>query len=164
MRGKILLVGLLILGIAVGGGGAIFLYPSVIGQGSEATATAEPTKQAPGSGPIYQLKERVLNLADRETRRYLKLGLAIEFQTPAEWTGASGEALVEKTNEFKVEMDRRAPLLNDAITSLVTAKTSDELGDLAGKDALKEELRARFSELLEEPAVVEIYFTEFLMQ
>lgn len=164
MRKLLVILGVAVVALGAGAAVGVFLAPSVLGGGEQAVAVKTQPEQVQGTGPIYSLKERVLNLSDKGVRRYVKLGVALEFRTPEEWRELKDEYRAKKIQHFQQEMDRRAPLLNDAVTTIVSVKSSDQLADAPGKELLRDELLARFKALLGEPEVVHVYFTEFLMQ
>lgn len=161
-RKKVIVFAALAGALAIGAAVYFVALPALQGtaQGADA-AGHEDGPQAPGSGPMYHLKERVLNLADRGARRYVKIGLALEFERPADWQDQGGS---HGQSSFASEIEQRAPLLNDALTTIVTAKTTEQLASPQGKESLKEELRTQFNAILGEPRVLYVYFNEFLIQ
>lgn len=169
MKGKRLIVILLLVILALGGGAAgfYFIYPTLMQPAAAAQTPPEPKfvrEQAPGTGPMYALEERVYNLADRGTRRYLKLGVTLEFQAPSGWEAMKAEEREAWSAELNKSVEQALPVLKDKLMALVTTTTSEELADMAGKEALKDELRNQINALIVEPKVVYVYFTEFLMQ
>lgn len=145
--------------------GILFVYPSLT-KASEPTAVqaAEGGEANLNGGPIYRLKERVLNLADKNARRYVKLGVAVELAVPEGWQRLAPEERRKRAGELESEVDARAAVLNDALTTIVTAKTAEDLANAAGKEVLREELRMRFNALLGRPEIVKVYLTDFLVQ
>ncbi len=145
--------------------GVVFVYPSLSKAGEPpAVQAAEGDDAGPVGGPIYKLKERVLNLADKNARRYVKIGVAVELGVPEGWQRLAPEERRKRAAELESEVDARAAILNDALTTIVTAKTAEDLADAAGKEALREELRARFNALLGKPEIVKVYLTDLLVQ
>ena len=166
MRGKkLIIIGALVALLVAGGAGAYFVYPMLSGAGQPSVAqAAEPRAQAPGTGPTYSLKERVLNLADKGSRHYLKLGVTLEFKAPQEWEGVAAAELSKQEAEWLTEIEKRSALISDVVTTLVSSQTTEQLTDPAGKDTLKEELRTRVNAVLGSPEVLFVYFTDFLIQ
>ena len=70
----------------------------------------------------------------------------------------------ELLHEFELEIGTGRQLIEDAVTTLVSAKTAEELATTAGKDALKEEIRRAVEHLIEEPRVTRVLFLNFIMQ
>ncbi len=171
LKGK-LMIPLIALVVIVGAvGGISFLQPglvpfSVTFGNVQAAPAPEPApqKHQAGSGMVYTMKERVLNLKGGEGLRYVKLAVAIEFATEEDVSHLKGEEYKKKQEEFNLLINPRVPLLNDAITTIITTKNADELATAEGKERLRAELKERFSAFIEEPKVVQVYFTEFVMQ
>lgn len=70
----------------------------------------------------------------------------------------------ELLHEFELEIGTGRQLIEDAVTTLVSAKTAEELATTAGKEALKEEIRRAVEHLIEEPRVTRVLFLNFIMQ
>ena len=169
LKGKMMipLIAIVVLGAAFGG--IYFLQPQLLPfaaqTSAEAAAIPTPAPKGRGSGPIYSLKERVLNLKSTESGfRYVKLGIAIEFVSQEDYSKLSGEEYKKKTEAFAGEIAPKAPMLNDVVTSVVTTKVPSDLATAEGKERLREELKERFEAVVGEPKVANVYFTEFVMQ
>lgn len=132
------------------------------GATSPGTAATAAAHQNPG--PTYQLKDRILNL-NGTPRHYLKLGLALEFKakSPAFYKLA-GEARAKADEEFALELAPKAPAIEDAITTLVGAKSQAQISTPAGQAELKRELLERIAQVVGEPELVNVYFTQFVTQ
>jgi len=99
-------------------------------------------------GHLYKTEPFVVNLADSDVSRYLKIRIDIE----------SFEA---KPNE---EFQKRLPQLRDAILTILSNKTYREIYDSEGKRKLKEEVIQKVNQLTAPLRVKTIYFTEFVVQ
>lgn len=166
LKGRLLFM---ILGMVIaiaGVAGVCFLQPQLLPFGQAQASGPEPTPENRqiGSGPIYNMKERVLNLKAGDSMRYLKVAIAIEFDSHEDLSHLKGEEYKKKQEEFSLSIAPKVPLLNDAITTIITTKDAHELSTLEGKERLREELKERFNTLLTEPKAVRVYFTEFVMQ
>jgi len=132
-----------------------------------ATPTAEPAKGAPEGaiGIVYSLPERVVNLADAGGYRYLKIGVSIEF-APADpkYYELKGEAKTKADEEFTKELQPREPVMEDLLTTVLSAKTSQQVATPEGKEALRQELEEKLAKATGEPEVRNVYFTEFIIQ
>jgi flagellar FliL protein len=109
-----------------------------------------PGKESRGTlpGHIYRMDPFIVNLNDEQAMRYLKI--KIEFESDE-----------EKAND---EYGRRLPQLRDAILTILSAKNHQEIMSSEGKKILKEELKQRLNNLLQDFRVQKIYFTEFVIQ
>ena len=88
----------------------------------------------------------VVNLADQNARRYLKLVIAVEM---------AGQPELLEANKAKVR---------DALLMLLSSKTSEELSTLEGKILLRKEIVDRLNQALGQATVARVYFTDFVIQ
>ncbi len=160
-----------IAGVAVGLGIAVIAGAAyMVGLSSGAKNAAESVapigaQEVTPPGPMYVWKERVVNLADQGARRYLKVGMSIEFSTHAEeFRKASPEERAQKLAEFEKSIAPNAPVIDDAIISLLSGRTSAEVGTPEGKVRLKNDIKETLNRLLGGDQVTNIYFTQFVTQ
>lgn len=115
-------------------------------------------------GPHVLLSDRVFTLISPiETPRYVKLQVVLVFETDDEsWFELAGEALEERLEEFHEEMPLL--LLEDAVTSTVSAKSVADISTPAGKEQLRAEILAAIKELLPEEHIYRVLFTNFITQ
>ncbi len=67
-------------------------------------------------------------------------------------------------DEFTAHIGNGAQLMEDAVTTIVTAKTPDEISTPAGKEALKAEIQAAVQKLLPDEHVKRVLFVDFITQ
>lgn len=70
----------------------------------------------------------------------------------------------ELLHEFELEIGTGRQLIEDAVTTIVSSKSAEELATTAGKEVLKEEIREAVEHLIEEPHVTRVLFLNFIMQ
>ncbi len=99
-------------------------------------------------GHIYKTEGFLVNLADVDRPKYLKLKINIE----------SNES---KPNE---EYEKRMPQLRDAVLTIISNKRQKDIFDSEGKQKLREEMITQLNQLLQGFKVQTIYFTEFMIQ
>lgn len=102
----------------------------------------------------WKLDEFLVNLADRNENRYLKVSLVLEVagEPPKEGEGEGGGG----GESIKAR---------DAVITVLTRKTYNSLISETGKATLKAELKKAINEAMEGSIKVEnIYFTSFAMQ
>ncbi len=155
---------ILVLGLPVGfalAGALVYMQ-----MGSAAAAPPPVPDPSPGqSGPMMPLEERVINLASGGSYRYLKLGVTIELRPEAaDFYAAKGEGRAGLEAEILKGYEASTPLLLDKLGQAVAAKTSDVLSTPEGRASLKTELLAGFREVMGEETVMNVYFTDFVMQ
>lgn len=163
----ILLVLLLLLGVIAGASWWLFLRSDATlkhlleGGGNHGTSQEqsdnankkEGGKRSSSTDPKPLLKPVSLpsitvNLADPSGNKYLRIGMDVEL--------SSEEAITNLLTQ--------SARVRDAIILLLSSKTSDELVSAEGKVLLKNEVASRLNQILGEPRVVRIYFTDFVIQ
>jgi flagellar FliL protein len=144
------IIGGAVLLMAVGGGGAYFLD----GGGGDAEAAkkeaASGTEGDHGAeeASIVTLDTFVVNLADDNSQRYLKVQMKVEFfgkETPPRFTS-------------------RRPQIRDLLLTLLSSKQVADVRTVEGKQQLRDEIIARISRVIEDDAVKAVYFAEFIVQ
>jgi flagellar FliL protein len=97
---------------------------------------------------VYSLGEQVINLADTDMMRYVKITVAIGFS--------------EKVPEEKLK--ECEPQLRDAVISVLTRKRFKELRGKGGLTRLKKEIRSASEDRAPEGSIADVYFEQFAMQ
>jgi len=144
-KSKLKLIILVVLIVALGGGG-FFGYKKFFGKKSE--EVAEEQKPTIPQTVTYQLDTFLVNLADPGGKRYLKLTMELELD--------NSKVIDEITKEnFKIR---------DTILLILSSKEFDDISTVGGKLALKKEIMAKLNGMLHTGKVLNIYFTEFLVQ
>jgi len=122
-KSLIILIGGLFFLILVAIGSIFFFAPSLLPAGinpfKEDGSTQEKKPEPATQGHIYSLDSIIVNLADTESPRYLKIKIDIESEEST-------------ANE---EYAKRLPQLKDAILTILTGKTYPEISeskDLSG--------------------------------
>ncbi len=101
-------------------------------------------------GPI------IVNLADAGGDRYLKLKLVL--------LEAKKKAQESQKEETKTGISLEDAIIKNAIIVTTSAKTSDDLLSVSGKEELKSELISAINRALHKNLVRKIFFTEFIIQ
>lgn len=99
-------------------------------------------------GVVYQMSSFIVNLLDKEGRRYLKATIELEVES----------------DYIKQQLTRRTPQLRDAVLMLLTSKSFEDISRPDGKIRLKNELILRINQILPDSGVRAVYFTEFVVQ
>jgi len=140
----------------------------------------EDGDEARQEGILLDLGEFILNLADTTHRRYLKVGLAMELSKteeeilaaanaasakPSGGHGHGAEAAPDPTALIIAEMERYKPAIRDAVISVLSNKTSDELSTPTGKEIAKEEILEMVNNIFEgQREVMRVSFGQFIIQ
>jgi flagellar FliL protein len=101
-----------------------------------------------GGGMIYPLKTTVVNLATDSAHRFAKVSITLE---------ADSEEAVAQLKEVDHQ------IYDCLIDTLGNVRAQDISSD-AGKDMLKESLRAKMNKFVTEGKIVNVYMTELLVQ
>ena len=126
-------------------------------------ATPEPPK--PVVTVMFPTKERVVNLSDPGTMRYLKVQATLEFVDTARRDPPKGDEVQAQQEAFAKEMQAYTAVLEDRLTTVLSAKTSADLQAAGGKERLKQEVADQINKALHErEKVVNVYFQTFIIQ
>lgn len=98
---------------------------------------------------VIELQPFIVNLADKGESRYLRLTISI--------------GIGEGKGEEKPDPLFTARIRN-ALMSVMTAKTSEEVLSVDGKNELRKELLEAAKSVSKEPKVYAIYITDFIVQ
>jgi flagellar FliL protein len=148
---------IVILGLIFSGGAGIaaviFFAPWAVpdsldfwGKKDSVKGQRETAKKS--QGHIYNMEPFIVNLADSNQSRYLKIRISLESKEI-------------KVNE---EYEKRLPQLRDMILTLLSNKSYKDISDSEGKNRLREEITSRLNQLLSSFQVKAVYFTEFMIQ
>ena len=99
-------------------------------------------------GQIFSLESFVVNLSDPGGKRYLKTKIELEY-----------------TNEsLREQLKARMPQIKDSILLILSGKSLEDVQDVDGKIALRNELIIKINQLLYKGKIRNLYFTEFVIQ
>jgi flagellar FliL protein len=123
--------------------GAIYFLSN---SGEAKKAATPPT--SPLIGTMWQIDPFIVNLADNQGERYLKVVMQLEVSDPM----------------VSAQLEQLKPKLRDNVMDLLTAKSYAELMDSGGKQRLRDEIVLRLNSFLTKGGIVKVYFTEFVIQ
>jgi flagellar FliL protein len=101
-----------------------------------------------GSLLTFALDPFILNLADIESNRYLKISITLEFDAP-------------RTTQ---DAEQRIPQIRDAMILLMSSLTYGDIHSVAGKLTLQSEIQNRISKVVEPGSVKRVFFTDLVVQ
>ena len=126
----------------------IFVYLHQSGMWDKLFASSLQEAKATSSF-IYIFEQNFLvNLSDKDILRYLKMTLGVEIPDQR-----VAEEIKNKTVEIR-----------DAIITLVSAQTSEDLSTTEGKEKLKLLIADSINSFLTSGKVTKVYFVDFVMQ
>lgn len=141
---KILILAVIGLLLTAGGLVAYIVLVDEPPAGKEAQAGQGHLK----TGVHMPLDPFLVNLADRESRRYLKLKVELEVDS---------EGTVK-------ELEKSIPRIRDSLILLLSSKTYLDLSSFEGKQQLKQEIKKKVTELPGGKKIMDVFFTEFVAQ
>jgi flagellar basal body-associated protein FliL len=148
------------LGLAVAGGLA---FTQLSGASGGPPLVPDPAEGQ--HGVMVALESRVVNLRTGGAYRYAKVAVTVEFRPEsAGFYGLAGEALDEADKEALKASAPKVPILIDALGTVVSSADPVSLTTPEGRAKLKLDLLEAFRAALGEREVLNIYFTDLVMQ
>jgi flagellar protein FliL len=140
-----LLIKLVILVVILGalGGGGFFAYKKFFKHDPDKQAEEKHVEKV-----FFDMDSFLVNLADAGGKRYLKITMKFELNNA-------------KVSE---EMKNRNFEVRDAVLMTLSAKEFDDIAPSSGKGSLKREIMTVINGLMKQGQVVEVFFTDFIVQ
>ena len=124
-----------------------------------------PALPIPGEGVMFDVGTKVINLADPGGRRYLKVGIVLEFAPhDTAWYTMATEQRAELQALFESEMATKQGVIEDLVKSIISSKSFEQVYTLEGKEALRQEIINRINQMLPAQLVMYVYFHEYVVQ
>jgi len=141
-----------VISILLGGGGVFvwFKFSSSPHDGSRATATImeESSDAMDTVGTMLPLETFIVNLADEEGSKYLKITIELEVES-------------EKVLE---EINNKMARIRDSLLILLSSKDFLSIRTVEGKFKLRDEIISRVNSVLRTGKVRTAYFTDLVIQ
>jgi flagellar FliL protein len=148
MKWIVILLLLLVLG---GGGGAAAWWFLVRPQQAAGKVEAKKETSKPQGDGIVALDQFLVNLADKDAQRFLRVTMRLVVETKEEAAEIS-EDEVAKTR------------LRSAILEFLTQQTAESLTTPEGKSQLKKAIAERAAPCIGGKKVLDVLFTDFVVQ
>jgi len=145
---------IIILGAAVFFGGLFTLYMLISDKIEDVRFEVQSNNEEPlvkevdPIGQMIKLDDFVVNLADKDSRRYVRIGMTLEV----------------KSSSAEDELKKRSAQVRDAIMVTLSDKRSEDIEGADGKEFLRRTLLARINDVLVIGKVFNLYFTDFVIQ
>jgi flagellar protein FliL len=107
----------------------------------------EPVKQS-SSHFIYTIDDILVNPAGTNGKRFLLTSIGLDLRSEDE----------------KKLLQSREAIVKDLIISTISAKSLDQLSEVAYRDSLKEELMAKVREIIPGVNINNVYLTKYIIQ
>ena len=101
-----------------------------------------------GGAAWFLLEPFLLNLADRNELRFLKVSIKLELDRPEE----------------KTDFQKKLPAIRDALLVLLSSKESQLLRTVNGKRRIREEIMTRVNGVMSKGKIANVFFTDFIIQ
>ncbi len=98
--------------------------------------------------PVYSLDTFIVNLADKDGRRYLRVTMDLEL---------NDKSLVG-------EIEKRLSQIKHSILMIIPTKRFEDINSVKGKIALRNEIMTGLNSFLKNGSITNIYFIEFVVQ
>jgi flagellar FliL protein len=152
----IIMMGLFIIFVGIMGTGLFIMWGKVSALDQIVNPPSQKSSQEAGNeasqqahlGPIYSLDTFIVNLSDPGGNRFLRATMDLEV----------------KSEDIRQEIEKRLPQVRDSILMTLPSRRVQDIQSAEGKIALRNELMTKLDALLEKKAIINIYFTEFVIQ
>ncbi|MFQ5454903.1 MAG: flagellar basal body-associated protein FliL [Nitrospirota bacterium] len=149
------LIIILVMVLLILGGGGFFLFTKFFVKNGEVAKNIVSDIEVDNEldvkdeiGIMVPLETFIVNLADKDDVRYLKVTMQVEV----------------KDNKTKEKIAERSAQIRDAIIVLLSSKDYDSIRSVEGKFRLRDEIIERITNILNTNKVITVYFTEFVVQ
>jgi len=126
---------------------------------------SSPIEIKPGQGLMIDTGTKIVNLVDPTGRRYLRVGMVLEFApSDLSYYTLPEEERMAYVEEFNLELTTKLPVINDVIITLLSSKSFEAVYTAEGKELLRQEIMDTINMQIPEHRVIFVYFTEFVVQ
>ena len=148
----IIIIAVVVLLAAVGGAWFfLFSGPSdeeLAKQVAKEQQAQQPEAPAPKVGVWLELQPFVVNLADPNASHFLKATITLEL----------------RSDKDKERANKLLPIIRNDIILLLSSHTVEDIITMEGKIRLRDEIMARLSRILGEGRIMNVYFSQFVVQ
>lgn len=132
-----------VLVVLLAGGVSYFVVTNVL---SSNKPHAQEKKEM---GPLYNMEDEIIaNLADTDEDHFVKTKIALELSD----------------KKLEKEVDERVPQIRDTIITILRSKETTDVQKKDGLNRIREEIMRKCNESLASGKIVNVYFTDFVMQ
>ena len=149
----IVIIAAFLLFMLVAGAGFFILWKKLPGSANTKIESAEQTTKKEKSpqievGPVLEMQAFVVNLADPEGNRFLRVKMSLEI----------------KDQELLEKMDKQRVRLRDKILTILSSKKYLDVNSVQGKSDLRAEIITALDGIFGKGAVKNVYFSEFVVE
>ncbi|MEW6412662.1 MAG: flagellar basal body-associated FliL family protein [Candidatus Zixiibacteriota bacterium] len=101
-----------------------------------------------GEALIHEINNIVINPAGTGGSRFLSVSFGFDLASPA----------------LAAQFERREPIIRDALITILSSKTVQQLTDPKEKEIVRYQIKKRLCQLMESDGITGVYYTDFVMQ
>lgn len=155
------LLGALVAAVVVAVGLSVFIVRNFIGPQveqrriikEELDLMGETINEVLQSIKQFPLETTVVNLAGTNAERYLKVTIELGYEVPDQTNNRLGD-----------ELAARRPELQNQLISILSTKELADVDNPEGREAIRREILNRINAMLVSGRVLNVYYTEFVVQ
>lgn len=102
----------------------------------------------PGLGVMYEIKDLTVNPNGSKGQAYLVTSVGLQLRKDSDIA----------------DLTRKEIIIRDAIIAILSRRTTEELASLEMRNELKQEIGVAINQILDRPAVRNLFFTQYVMQ
>ena len=142
-----------------------YTTPTAMPEAAVVTPTPEAHVYKPGEGIMVNMSTKIINLADPNGRKYIRVTMVLEFAPDnPDYIKMTTEEKTAYVTDFQSRVTAMMPVLDDTVITLLSTKTFDELYTAEGKEKLRQEILQSMTGKLNNLTLLSVYFTEFVVQ
>ncbi len=124
----------------------------------EPDSELEEIEEGISTGAIFPLETFIVNLKIKGS--FLKTDIQLVFSDPSILKEGEGES----EGGSKIDINSQIPRIRDVIILTLSSKSAPEVLSIEGKEQLREEIRNGVNEVIGSEEVIQVLFTEFIVQ
>lgn len=97
---------------------------------------------------IYAVKDLIINPAATNGQRYLLTTIAFDLSS----------------NDALKNLEKKEMAVRDALNSILTSKTMEQLIDVSKRESLREEIAGKVAHLVDRGTLQSVYFSKYIIQ
>jgi len=116
-------------------------------------------------GIMFDTGTKIINLAEPTGRRYIRVNIVLEiYPTNPDYVNMGHDEQQDYLETFNQEVEESLPIINDSLISELSSKSFEEVYTAEGKEIIREEIVTLLNEKLPDHHIMNVYFTEFVVQ
>ena len=153
-KGNLLMIIVIVLLFIIGVAGSAFAgyyFASKNGAGAKAASghAVDAAEQKPEEESHFEVKEMIINLADTDSKRILKVAIVLGYDG--------------KNKKMPKELEHAEPVLRDAISNVLSGKKAADFTQ-KGREDMKKEILNRINPHMHSGKFSSVYYQDIFVQ